>query len=212
MKKFLLIILVAIMGMSSAMSQNANRKGFFLEAAFGGVVGKTPEIGYSVDNYQLYVHTLSGPAFSLTFGPRFRISNHSAYECAIELQAPLKGTTSQPTAKLYPVSFRFTTSEIFRNISLYGTLRIGGGFGRADIYPNDQILTVPNMPIKYFNKHETTEFSGGPAISVGSGINLTTHFYLGVTFDMHYFFHQRRSMKYENCLWGLLGARVGYRF
>lgn len=210
MKKFLLIILVAIMGVSSAMSQNANRKGFFLEAAFGGVVGKTPNIGYSVDNYQLYAHTLYGPVFSLTFGPRFRISNHSAYECAIELQAPFNAITTQPTAKLYPISFRFTTSEIFRNFSLYGTVRVGGGIGFEGTGYGYE-LTVPNMPTEYFKFH-SDDVRGGPAVSLGLGANITTHFYLGVTFDMHYIFKQCRGLKYENCLWGLLGARVGYRF
>lgn len=211
MKRIILIILVAIMGVSSAMSQNANRKGFFLEAAFGGVVGKTPNIGCSIDNYQLYMRTLSGSIFSLTFGPRFRISNHSAYECAIELQAPLKGITTQPAAKLYPVSFRFTTSEIFRNISLYGTLRVGGVVGFQGGGELGNILTAPNMPTEYFTFH-SDDLRGGPAVSLGFGTNLTTHFYLGVTYDMNYFFRQYHGLKHENCLWGLLGARVGYRF
>ncbi len=210
MKRMLLTVMLAWICIVGAWSQNANRNGFFLEAAFGGIVGKTPQVAFSVDNYNLKAHTLTGTMVSFALGPRFRISNMAAYELVLELQSPLNAFTSQPTAKLLPIGFRFTSRELFANFSLYGTIRIGGAVGFKGNGNVD--LTLPNMPKQDITIHSDSSPTGGPVASLGLGMNITTHFYAGLTWDMQYLFKQYRDLKEENCMWGMVGVRAGYRF
>lgn len=200
-----------MIGIPGALSQNANRKGFFVEAAFGGIVGKTPQVAFSVENNILKAHTLTGTAASLGLGQRFRISRNFAYELVLEFQAPLSAITSQPTVKLMPISFRYISPELFHNYSLYADVRLGGVFGfKGDGDLNH--ITLPDMPKHDISLHSRCEPTGGMAASLGVGVNVTTHFSAGLAWDMQYLIKQFRGLDRNNCLWGMLGVKLGYRF
>lgn len=70
-------------GFAAAWSQNANRKGFFLEGSIGGTTGTTPRVAVSFDNNTLLAHQAGGAAVSFGLGERYPISNYAAFEWAI---------------------------------------------------------------------------------------------------------------------------------
>ena len=211
MRKLILTLLLVMTGMTAAWSQSANRSGFFMEAAIGGATGKTPQVAFSVENNILKAHTLTGPVAAFALGPRFRISNYAAYELVLEFQGPLDAIKAQPTAKLMPVAFRFTSPEFYRNYSIYGTIRLGGAVGFAGD-GNLSHITTPDMPKQDISIHSNSSVTGGAVAHLGLGVNVTTHFYAGATWDMQYMFQQYRGYKRTNCLWGMVGLRLGYRF
>lgn len=202
----------------SGWSQNANRTGFFLELAYGGIVGETPQTSFKVENNTLITKSFKGSGLNFTFGPRWKISSIVAYEIAFEAQAPLSAIKSQPTFKFMPVSFRFTTKELLLNNSLYATIRLGGLLGFNGTYDNhnyhyhDLNITVPNMPDTNFGISDNDQITGGVAASLGIGVNVTTHLYIGATCDLQYIFDQYRGNDRKNLLWGMAGVRLGYRF
>lgn len=207
----MIALMMIMMGIPAVYSQNANRKGFFLEAAFGGIVGKTPQTAFSVENNILRAHTLTGTAVSLAFGPRLRISKNFAYEIVFDIQAPLSAFDAQPTVKLLPISFRYISPELFRNYSLYGSFRLGGVLGFKGEGNLDHV-TLPDMPKHDISLHSNVEPTGGVAASLGVGVNVTTHFSAGLTWDMQYLIGQYRGFEKANCMWGMMGVRLGYRF
>lgn len=220
MRKVLLSLVFCILAVGAAMAQNANRTGFFIEAAVGGTTGTTPRTSYGFDNGNLTLYHAHGTSVNLTFGFRTRISRYAAYEVTAEAQSPVDAIKTQPVFKLMPLSFRFTTPEFWRNYSFYFNFRIGGAIGnKGDIiedssWYDNYVLTNYITLDKDFHKDVSfyNEVSGGVAYQIGFGLNITTRFYAGFSWDAQYMFNQYRKNEPENLHWGTAGLRLGYRF
>ena len=78
MKRYVLLILVAILTSGISTAQHANRSGFFLEAGIGGLVGNTPRNSFSITDNVMYYKCLSGAAADFGLGARARMNNHWA--------------------------------------------------------------------------------------------------------------------------------------
>ncbi len=205
MKK-LIILLLLITALLPAAAQNANRKGFFIELGAGALTGKTPRVSISMnDDRAVFAHFAKGMAADFYFGVRFRTGSHWAYEFRAGASAPLDALTVLPVPKAFPIGFRYTSGELFGNMSLYAHCNLGAAMtARGTV----ELVLVPG------DKHDVKYhlITGGPAISAGIGLNITTHFYAGVTADYQYLFGCYRELKKENILWGNIGLRLGYRF
>ena len=218
MKKVLLLIVFCVMAATAALAQNANRGGFFIEAAVGGTTGTTPRTSYGLQNGNLTVYHARGTSFNIALGGRARISSYAAYEFAIEVQSPTDAIKTQPIAKLMPVSFRFTTPEFWRNFSFYINFRLGAALGNKGRIEDIDIYDPSSADILESGsdaRHDVAlfeELTGGAAYQIGFGVNITNHFYAGFSWDAQYMFNQYRNTKAENLHWGMAGLRLGYRF
>lgn len=204
------------MAATAALAQNANRGGFFIEAAVGGTTGSTPRTSYGIQNGNLTVYHARGTSFNIALGGRARISSYAAYEFAIEVQSPTDAIKTQPVAKAYPIAFRFTTPEFYRNFSFYINFRLGGAIGSKgtikgwDPWEGDNPeFLQPGSSDRDFALFE--DVCGGAAYEIGFGVNITNHFYAGFTWDAQYMFNQYRNVK-ADLHWGMAGLRLGYRF
>ena len=215
MKRFFVLTLLAVLISGIATAQNANRSGFFLEAGIGGLVGNTPRTSiFSTDNV-LYYKTLSGAAVVLGFGGRFRIGNHWAYELKIDIQSPLSSPLNNMIGRFLPVSFRYTSTEIYRNYSLYAHMNLGasivGNRGIIEWDSFDNETFYPNTPDKELNG-----FNGGvgigPAYSLGIGVNITTHVYVEAFCNGQAIIGAYGKNGNEIINYGLVGILAGYRF
>ena len=217
MKKVLLLLIFCVLAATAATAQNANRTGFFIEGAVGGTTGTTPRTSYGLDNGNLTLYHAHSTSVNLTFGFRVRISRYAAYEITAEAQSPVDAIKTQPVFKAMPISFRFTTPEFWRNYSFYFNFRVGGAVGNKGIlrsYSGEGLLES-SVELGKNNRHDLRffkEVSGGVAYQIGFGLNITTHFYAGFSWDAQYMFEQYRENITENLHWGMAGLRLGYRF
>lgn len=207
---------MAVMGVQA---QNANRGGFFLELGIGGTVGDVPRIGYRLDqNNDLYLLHAGGAKFDFAFGARATLGNpHWSYEFRIEAEAGTSHTLQSLAGKVYPIAFRYTSSELFGNMSLYATFGLGGaisGSGKDISDPDDSVIWLPDSDNKdaVVSTIFDTDVTGGPAYTLGVGLNVTTHLYAGVCWDAQMMFGSYHGLKKENLHYGSFGVRVGYRF
>lgn len=65
MKRIFMLFMSVIMVGFFASAQNANRKGLFLEAGIGGLIGNTPRTTLSVNNNVVQYECLTGTALNL---------------------------------------------------------------------------------------------------------------------------------------------------
>lgn len=216
MKKYVLLILVVVAILTSgiATAQNANRSGFFLEAGIGGLIGNTPRSSISIEDNIMYYKCISGAAMDFGFGGRFRIKSHWAYELKFEAQFPISSPYNNMIGRCLPVSFRYTSLEIYKNYSLYTHVSLG-----AAIVANSGIITwnIDN-PTLYPNT-PAIEFKGflegvglGPAYSLGLGVNMTTHVYAEANWNGQTIFGAYGKNGNEVINYGSIGFVVGYRF
>lgn len=216
MKK-LFLALLALMAFVSVSAQNANRKGFFIEAAVGGTTGSTPRVALALDGTNLYEYYASGASFNIAFGPRIRTSNHVAIDFRFEVQAPLSYVTTVPTVKFMP-AVRYTSKEIFGNMSAYVTLGIGGALGFNYTSFGDYDSSRSNYLLNDGSKHKLSLFDDNPELCAGAsyvinlGLNVTTHFYAGLMYDAQLMFSQASKNNRDMSHWGMCGVQLGYRF
>lgn len=210
MKKILIACLMIALGFAAAWSQNANRKGFFLEGSIGGTIGTTPRVAVSLENNTFFAYQAGGAAVSFGLGQRYPISNYTAFEWAIEAMAPTGYLTTSPVLRAHILGFRIYTNDFFGNMSAYFNLRLGAAGaskGRLSRYHNG-----PQKIDLKVGEYSDSGFTGGVAYSIGAGVNITTHFYAGFVWDAQYMFQQIRVIKPENLHWGMAALRLGYRF
>ncbi len=212
MKKLLLMIL-ALCAMAGAQAQNANRKGFFIEAAIGGSIGNPPLSGLSMQNNELMAHYTGGTVVNVAFGPRFTTGEHTAFDFRLEAQANTANITQSLVLKAMP-GIRITTGELFGNISMYIAANVGFAAADAGCYDCSQHRDcVPDDGSILQWEAFADAPSFGAAYSLGLGLNITTHFYGGFVWDAQYMFHQTRdNLTWENLHYGMAGLRLGYRF
>ncbi len=147
MKKLLAIILLLLAGVTGAIAQNANRRGFFVEA--GGV------------SYWGERRLDATIGVDVSLGYRVRIANHWAYEGRIGFDSPFKEFDLCYDIYFLPVGFRYTSSELVGNQSIYAF---------ADLGISGQ-------------QHRRGRGLTGV---VGVGWNFSTHFYVGLKFMGQY--------------------------
>lgn len=222
MKKFLLMLLVLMAAIPGAMAQNANRSGFFLEAAVGGTTGSTPAIGYSAKDGKVTAYCLSGTAVNFALGFRRATARHWAYEFRLEGQTSTDDFERGLTAKLLPVGFRYTSPELFRNYSLFFHFNLGGAIGAANVSPEDVLVNSDNGGYDYNQtininspRKDAKAFdniSYGAAYELGIGVNLSNHFYVEALWDSQVMIDTFGKEGQKALHWGMVGARIGYRF
>lgn len=226
MKK-LLLALVAALACLGMQAQNANRTGFFIEAAVGGTTGSSPRVALSYDGSTVSQYFASGASFNISFGPRMRTSNHVAFDLRFEVQSPFSYVSSVPVLKFMP-AVRYTSKEIFGNMSIYATVGVGGaiGAGYKSFYSEWNWSNDTNSHYGYFNqilnadgeKVKLTLGDSDPAVAAGVsytinvGLNITSHFYAGLMWDAQYMFSQPGKDGKDTCHWGMTGVQIGYRF
>ncbi len=208
----MLLALCAIVG---AQAQNANRKGFFVEAAIGGSIGPLPVAGLSIENDKLIAHYAGGAMLNIAFGPRFRTGDHTAFEFRVEAQASTSLIPQSLVLKAMP-GIRVTTGEVFRNMSVYFNANLGGAIADSGIVPYSisYITTIvpSNGEIMHWDLYGVRP-SLGIAYEVSTGLNVTTHLYAGVVWSAQYMFLQiHNALDRESLHQGMAAFRVGYRF
>lgn len=214
-RRLLAIVLfcaLCVLTPSTLKAQNANRSGFFLEAAVGGTIGDTPRVAATFsENHDFSFTYAGGTAWNFAFGQRIRTSNHFAYEVKAEVQSTTSHLMQAMTFKLYPLGLRYTSLEFWRNLSFYVTGDLGGAIGSKGIRLSgngwhDTIDVGETKTIRTFDP-----LCGGVAYAIGIGVNLTNHFNAGVIFDSQFMFRQCRFEE-SNLNWGIVGLKLGYIF
>ncbi len=206
MKK-LIIALLCVVAALAAGAQNANRTGFFIEAAIGGATGSTPRTSIAFDGKELAAQFAGGTSFNLALGMRIKSGSHMAVDLRLEAQAPFSYVSTVPTGR-FLIAPRYISSEVFGNMSIYGTVGVGGAAGFS--YP----LYCTALPTEgtYTYKVSHGDVSPGVAYLLGVGLNITTHFSAGFVWSAQYMFNQCRTQDKENLHWGMAGLQLGYRF
>lgn len=212
MKKLILLWLVIIFTIGGLQAQNANRSGAFVELGVGGYVGSTPRSEIGIIDNQLMVKCLTGGAFSIGTGYRLKFSPHWAYEVKAEAQTAFNDPVNGLVGRFLPISFRYTSAELWRNYSLYGHINLGAAIavqsGEYVDYHQSEIPVNSYVKLKGYWGEERL----GPAYSLGVGVNLTTHLYVEGCFNGQVLIsawgkHSKGVLSY-----GTVGVAVGYRF
>ncbi len=219
MKKVLLIFAAIIIAIG-VQAQNANRGGFFLELGIGSTVGDMPRIGFQLDkNNTLYAVHTAGAKFDVALGARAAMKNrHWAYELRLEFESTTEHAFQNLAGKLFPIAFRYTSGELFGNMSLYATFGLGAAVSSSgksiDEYSEEDLVWKPGVDneaaiVKY---PLGSGVSVGPAYTVGVGLNITNHLYAGFAWDAQMMINSYRAKEAETLHYGSCGFRLGYRF
>lgn len=228
-KKFFITIVVALFASVATWAQNANRSGFFLELGAGRYLTKAP----LVDIVTTYKHSSTGVPYTVvrediakyenaytvkmvgTLGYRYAFSLNWAAD--IRTNFTFGGEQALMMLDLTP-GVRYTSPELFKNISLYCAANLGL------VWRLDYRYYVENMKLGFCSSAE-------------AGVNLTSQLYLGVfynffmipecftswktdeTYDYEYNFTDHGN--YANNMYpyvktregkDLLGVKIGFRF
>jgi len=207
MKKLILTLLAAIALCLTAAAQNANRSGIFLEIGAGGVGGQPPAFKYSLDQDILKAHTISGFGADFSVGYRYATSSFCAIEIKAKALLPTKDIENFITLCIMP-GFRYTSRELFGNISLFLDINAGVAFGNKN-YCDVRFYAFTN----YQEDEIYTDLFVMPGFSyeLSAGLNFTSNLYAGVFWN-GLIVEQIREVLGENLHWGLGGVRLGYRF
>lgn len=190
MKKTIILALILFCGLS-LWGQNANRSGFFVELGankvFNGPRYNRYDSDINIDGKQYDVYYRLSGLYDLDLGYRLAFARHWAFDIAAGVQTDFinREVASEwySVCKLIP-GFRYTSSEIFANMSLYANAHIHVGY-----------------MISYHFEDCNNGFVYG--YDVGVGLNFTHAFYGGLIWD---------ASIASDCHWGGLGIKLGYRF
>lgn len=198
MKKIILL-LTLFFSLIGASAQNANRAGFFMELAYGYASG-LPYYQIHCDPNQMEIKPLSGSALNVALGPRIKLSRHFALDIRVEAQSFIY--KKMEDVSLGPViSARYTSPEIFNNVSLYAS--VGAGYYYTLLFDIDEDISLPESgTVKYFSGRPESNLP----VKINFGMNFTTHFYGGVVYDMRVVFDPTTRIA------NILGVQLGYRF
>ena len=225
-KKYLISIVLIVLFSTVAWSQNANRSGLFLEFGAGGYLTKAPLENIIITNIQSSSCTPStlvredvaeyesGIKLVGTLGYRYAFSRNWAADVRTNFTF---GGGDLMMLNITP-GVRYTSPELFKNISLYCAANLGLAWRL------DYGYYVENMKV-------------GFCASAEAGVNLTSKLYLGVfynffmipecfkswksddTYDSELDF--TKGTKYANALYpyvkaregkDFLGVKLGFRF
>lgn len=219
-KKIVMILMAIAIGMVVANAQNANRSGFFMEFGAGSFATTPPVERVSVNFTQSatqtpvtmdrieHVEYESDMKYVGVIGYRRATSRHWA--CEIRTEYVFGGRFM--AVNIMP-GMRYTSREIYKNISLYGGFNAGVAFRLDNTEYNEDIV--------------------GAAANVEFGVNLTNKLYIGVFYsaqmlpehpeyhvysfsfgtmeerDSYYYYDGNyKGLKYSD----IVGLKVGFRF
>lgn len=211
MKRIFMLFMSVIMVGFFASAQNANRKGLFLEAGIGGLIGNTPRTTLSVNNNVVQYECLTGTALNLSCGRRSRINKHWTYELQCDFQIPFEKPSQNLILKILPLGFRYYSSEFFKNYSLYCHFNVGGAatFNSGVIsYIRDLNLNNPTEDVE----HCDYSIGGGIAYLIGVGVNLTTRLYIEGRLSSQLIFNGFGKDGKGLLHYGMPAGVIGYRF
>ncbi len=232
MKKLLTTLMLLLTGATAAVAQNANRSGVFVEAGVGLFTGQTPRtsVGRTMDDQFVYT-VAKGCAIDLSAGYRLRFANHWAYEWRAGLEASPAHFNPFFNPKFFPIGFRYTSTELFRNSSLYAHANLGISFcpfGDPDdfgyVEGEDRWIDKMYNPLRPGETkclEANWNYQCGIVYSLGIGLNITNHLYAGLTYDAQVNISRYYNAYYpgifhhsghKSIYWGTIGLRIGYRF
>lgn len=208
MRKFAIFIALLLAIIGTGFAQNANRKGFFIEAGVGGMIGENPRTEVLLIDDVLQYRFAAGPALDFGLGGRFRISSHWSYEIKLEYIAPFSNMGNAFTLRALPLGVRYISNELTRNISLYSHINLGYALCAISGHYFDNL--------QHYNKLNAFESGGdvgnGISLSIGLGVNITTHLYLE-GFCNPQCLYQCFGINGDGTIFGgMAGVMIGYRF
>ena len=198
MRRILLILALVAGIVTSGLAQNANRKGFFIEAqggvAFGEVLVVKPS--YSSDGDKEVCSLKGGGTATIDFGFRIPTSRHLAFEIKLGGYANLAEAEHTNQIRLLP-GLRWTSND-FGSMSAY--LSLNTGFG---------LSICGDMP-------------GFVPVEFNVGLNVTRKFYVGLSYtenilcasgvEVDWIYTSSLNYNEFTNTYGCMQFKVGYRF
>lgn len=180
MKRILLILTAFLSLVGMATAQNANRSGVFLELGGGPTFGTKLLKDVEWTGSSLIVKKAGSGEANLGVGYRKASSRVFAWEIKAQLSTMPSDLEGSHTFALMP-GFRYTTKELFGNVSMYFGLNAGVAImPQAKGYYYGGIDLIIGQP-DYMDFDNG--LSVGGKIDLQAGLNLTTKIYLGLFFD-----------------------------
>lgn len=200
MKRLFWFIVLLMANIFTICAQNSNRSGLFIEVGLGGVVGSTPTEREHEENGVIHLEGASGASFQIAIGGRVPIINrHWAYEGKIEALSSFSNLDVSLVLRCLPLGLRYSSSEIWKNISLYGHFDLGAALSR-------------NNGNHYKEKIQGwMDGTGGLAYSLGLGLNLTPRIYLECSWNGQSLFNAKGKTREGTLTGGIMGVTLGYR-
>jgi len=210
MKKLVLLI-VAVFALSiAAWGQNANRSGIFIEAGAGALAGTTPTYKFEVGHGVVKAYNVGGAGLNLALGYRYATSRSCAVELKVEGSVSPKAITPTFVLGITP-GFRYTTRELFSNISLF----FGVNAGFAISYETDASSIIISGNKEEDAVHDIVNYgigSFGGCYGLTFGLNITSTLYTGVFWDGYILGNKLRGLERDMLHYGTAGLRLGFRF
>lgn len=181
MKRILLILTAFLSLVGMATAQNANRSGVFLELGGGPTFGaKLLKDGEWTGSSLIVKKAAGSGEANLGVGYRKASSRVFAWEIKAQLSTMPSDLEGSLTLALMP-GFRYTTKELFGNVSMYFGLNAGVAIMPVarDYYYGGIDLIIGQPDYMDFDNG----LSIGGKIDLQAGLNLTTKIYLGLFFD-----------------------------
>lgn len=214
MKSLIILWILLITSTGIIIAQNANRKGYVIEAGIGGVVGETPRQKISTKgiSHVLEIKGASSPAFYIGIGRRLPIINYNwAYECKFDMQSSFDNLGASLVIRLLPLGFRYTSKEFQDNNSMFVHFNLGCEYnnnnGRDKRFVESSVKNV-DPPVEYSDGKGLV----GLAYSLGMGINVTSRFSVEACLNCQTIFNACGKNGIGNLIGGFLGVVGGYRF
>lgn len=197
-KRSSIIFVLILTCFSNLNGQNANRKGFFIEAGLGKMIGNNVRVNMYVENDLLYDYFASGYAFDIGCGYRFPTSSHWACEIKADLQSPFSYINKAFTIRILPFGVRFVSGELWKNLSIYSHINVGYALCRTD-GDYDYIGELLDY------------YCHGLSGSIGLGINITPRFYIEGFCNPQGLFGAFGKKGHGFLIGGMAGVMVGWR-
>jgi len=210
MKKLVLLFVAALTLSFAAWGQNANRSGIFIEAGVGALAGTTPTYKAEIDHGIVKGYNVGGAGLNLALGYRYATSRFCAVEVKVEGSASPKAISPTLVLGIMP-GFRYTTRELFSNMSLFFGLNAGFAMS-SDCYIYGEISGDVASKIVDCDVEGSLPDALGGCYGLTIGINFTSSLYAGLFWD-GYILSDKLCGSDEGMLhWGTAGLRLGFRF
>lgn len=208
MKKLFAFLMLILTAVGSVSAQNANRSGFFLEAGVGVPIGTTPTYKLKVENDVLVGYRAGGIGYEAALGYRYALSVPCAIEIMAQFSALSSNLDSTGAISVMP-GFRYTTTEILGNMSLYFGVNAGLALGKD---------YISYRSYNYSSQVISDDFYGDWAGSLGGtgqisfGLNITSSLSIGVAYQQYFMNDKLSGVEDKMLSWGTATLSLGYRF
>lgn len=200
MKKVLFIFLFVLSMTLKIEAQNANRSGVFCEVGIGySMSSESPINGAHLDGTEIKLERSTGPGFLFNVGYRYTRWKSNAIEMKVQYQGNFSHITSTSLIKLMP-GYKW-----FAPKSLSGTiLGVNAGVVLSSTGSTLELGFV--NPAGFLNPMKV-----GFAWSVEMGYAIKRNIYACLVWDNQNTKGQTTTTV-KSLSWGMLAAKVGYRF